>query len=42
MKCPKCGSENVTIELVQAQSKTKKHGTGDFLFNAPGISTILT
>lgn len=28
MQCPKCGSENVTIELVQTEGKTAKHGTG--------------
>lgn len=28
MKCPKCGSENVTIEMVQTAGKTKKHGNG--------------
>ena len=28
MKCPKCKSENVTVELVQTEGKTKKHGNG--------------
>lgn len=28
MKCPKCGSELVSISLVQTQGKTKKHGNG--------------
>ena len=28
MKCPKCGSENVTVELEQVGSKTKKTGVG--------------
>ena len=28
MKCPECGSENVTIEMVQTAGKTAKHGTG--------------
>ena len=28
MKCPKCGSENVTITLEQTGSKTSKHGNG--------------
>lgn len=28
MKCPKCKSENVTIEFVQTSGKTKKHGNG--------------
>ena len=28
MKCPKCKSENVTIEMVQVGSKTKKSGIG--------------
>lgn len=28
MICPKCGSENVTIEIEQVGSKTKKHGNG--------------
>lgn len=28
MKCPKCGSENVTIQLIQSGEKTKKHGVG--------------
>lgn len=28
MKCPKCKSENVTVELVQTSEKTKKHGVG--------------
>jgi DNA-directed RNA polymerase subunit M/transcription elongation factor TFIIS len=28
MKCPKCGSENVTIEMMQSTGKTAKHGAG--------------
>lgn len=28
MKCPKCKSENVTVELVQTAGKTKKTGVG--------------
>ncbi len=28
MKCPKCKSENVNVELVQAEGKTKKSGIG--------------
>lgn len=28
MKCPKCKSENVTVELVQVGGKTKKSGNG--------------
>ena len=28
MVCPKCKSENVTVELVQSGGKTKKHGNG--------------
>lgn len=28
MKCPKCSSENVSIELVQSGGRTRKHGTG--------------
>lgn len=28
MQCPKCGSENVTIEMIQTGGKTKKHGNG--------------
>lgn len=28
MKCPKCKSEDVTIEFVQSGGKTKKHGVG--------------
>ena len=28
MQCPKCQSENVNIELVEVESKTKKHGNG--------------
>ena len=28
MKCPKCKSENVNVELVQAGGKTKKTGVG--------------
>lgn len=28
MKCPKCKSENVKVDLVQVEGKTKKHGNG--------------
>lgn len=28
MMCPNCGSENVTIEIQQATTYTKKHGNG--------------
>lgn len=28
MTCPKCGSENVTIEMVQTGGRTAKHSTG--------------
>lgn len=28
MKCVQCGSENVTIEMVQGGGRTRKHGTG--------------
>ncbi|MGO5051466.1 hypothetical protein ACTQ6A_02945 [Lachnospiraceae bacterium LCP25S3_G4] len=28
MQCPQCGSENVTIEMIQVGEKTKKHGNG--------------
>ena len=28
MKCIKCKSENVTIQMVQTSKKTKKHGNG--------------
>lgn len=28
MKCPKCGSENVTIRIVETGSTTKKKGNG--------------
>lgn len=28
MKCPKCKSDEVTIQLVQTDAKTKKHGNG--------------
>lgn len=28
MKCPKCGSERVTIEMIQTVGKTKKQGNG--------------
>ena len=28
MKCPKCGSEDVTIELMQAGGKSKHSGVG--------------
>ena len=28
MTCPKCKSENVSIQMQQVSSKTKKHGNG--------------
>jgi DNA-directed RNA polymerase subunit M/transcription elongation factor TFIIS len=28
MKCPKCGSENVNIQIVQKSEKTSKSGNG--------------
>ena len=28
MVCPKCKSENVSIEMIQTGGKTKKHGNG--------------
>lgn len=28
MNCPKCGSNNVSIEFIEKGSKTKKHGNG--------------
>lgn len=28
MKCPKCGSENVSVEMMLSEGKTAKHGTG--------------
>lgn len=28
MKCPECGSESVTIQMVEAGSKTSKKGNG--------------
>ena len=28
MICPNCGSENVTIEIQQVSTSTKKHGNG--------------
>ena len=28
MQCPKCSSENVSVEMVQTEGKTKKHGNG--------------
>ena len=28
MFCPKCGSDNVTVSIQQASTKTKKHGNG--------------
>lgn len=45
MKCPKCKSENVTVELVQTSGKTKKHGTGlgGHVNNAArGITAVFT
>lgn len=28
IRCPKCGSGNVSVELIQKAGKTKKHGNG--------------
>ncbi len=28
MQCPKCGSDNVTIQMEQVSGRTRKHGTG--------------
>lgn len=28
MRCPNCGSTDVTIQMEQVAGKTKKHGTG--------------
>ena len=28
MQCPKCGSDNVTIQMEQVGGRTRKHGTG--------------
>lgn len=28
MVCPKCGSENVVVQMQEVGSKTKKHGNG--------------
>ena len=28
MTCPKCGSQQVTVELIQTAGKTARHGTG--------------
>jgi hypothetical protein len=28
MKCPKCGSEDVSVEMIQVGGKTKKYGNG--------------
>lgn len=28
MKCPECGSENVTIQMIETGSKTSKKGNG--------------
>lgn len=28
MQCPKCNSENVSVEMLQTEGKTKKHGNG--------------
>lgn len=43
--CPKCKSENVTVELVQTSGKTKKHGAGlgGHINNAArGITAVCT
>lgn len=45
MQCPKCKSENVTVELVQSSSKTKKHGNslGGHVNNAArGVTALCT
>jgi hypothetical protein len=28
MKCVKCGGNNVTVEMLQSDGRTRKHGTG--------------
>ena len=28
IKCPKCGSENVTVQMQEVEAKTKNHGNG--------------
>lgn len=28
MKCVKCASDNVTVEMMQSGGRTRKHGTG--------------
>lgn len=28
MKCPKCGSENVSVQVMQTEGKTRQRGTG--------------
>ena len=45
MKCPKCKSENVKVDLVQVEGKTKKHGNGlgGHIYNtARGLTAICT
>ncbi|MEF2700218.1 MAG: hypothetical protein U0N08_03500 [Oscillospiraceae bacterium] len=45
MKCPNCGSENVTIELVQTAGKSKHSGVGlgGHLNNAArGLTAVAT
>lgn len=45
MICPKCHSENVSIEMVQTKGKTKKHGNGlgGHLNNAArGATAVMT
>ena len=45
MRCPNCGSENVTIEMVQTQGKSKHKGVGlgGHLNNAArGATAVMT
>ena len=45
MKCPNCGSENVTIQLVQEGAKTSRKGVGfgGHMNNAArGITAVAT
>lgn len=45
MNCPKCGSSNVSMQIIQTAGKTKKHGNGlgGHLNNAArGLTAIST
>ena len=43
MQCPKCGNENINIEMVQTGGKTAKHGVGlgGHINNAARATTAL-